>query len=59
MMRRYGKTTLTARICQTASMLLFLATVLAVLAPEIARNENGTDAKSVRADMSSRLVLVP
>lgn len=51
MMRRNVDTTLTARVCQVASLLLFLAILLCVLVQDIMRNADRVDANPARGDI--------
>ena len=55
MMRRNVDTTLTARVCQLASLLVILSMVLGMLAQEITR---GADTARVEPELT-RLVAAP
>ena len=59
MMRRNVDTTLTARVCQIASLLLILMMVLYVLVQDVMRNSDQADADPVRFDKPARVVVAP
>jgi hypothetical protein len=59
MMRRDVDTTLTARVCQVASLLVILIMVLGVLVQDIVRKPDKVDAAVAGGDRPARLVVIP
>jgi hypothetical protein len=59
MMRRNVDTTLTAGVCQIASLLLILSMVLGVRVHDIMRNADTARTARAGGDKPARLVVIP